>query len=111
MISKVLPYVCVFLGSLVLTLILTPIIREVNRRLGMVDKPDPRRINKVPIPRGGGLAIVLGMAVSYGVFLAVTGRPCVYGLSNATSAKMAGLALATALLGLADDRFSLGPKV
>ena len=45
MISKVLPYVCVFLGSLVLTLILTPIIREVNRRLGMVDKPDPRRIN------------------------------------------------------------------
>ena len=111
MISKVLPYVCVFLGSLGLTLVLTPIVREVNRKLGMVDKPDPRRINKVPIPRGGGLAIVLGMAVSYGVFLLVTGRPCVYGLADSTSLKMALLALATALLGLADDRFSLLPKL
>lgn len=111
MISKVLPYACVFLGSLVLTLLLTPIVREVNRKLGMVDKPDPRRINKVPIPRGGGLAIVLGMAISYGVFLAVTGRPCVYGLADSTSLKMALLALATALLGLADDRFSLPPKL
>lgn len=111
MISKILPYVCVFLGSLGLTLILTPVVREVNRKLGMVDKPDPRRINKVPIPRGGGLAIVLGMAISYGVFLAVTGRPCVCGLADSTSLKMALLALATALLGLADDRFSLSPKL
>ena len=111
MISKILPYVSVFLGSLGLTLILTPIVREVNRKLGMIDKPDPRRINKVPIPRGGGLAIVLGMAISYGVFLSVTGRPCVYGLSNAVSLKMTILALSTALWGLADDRFSLGPKM
>ena len=111
MILKILPYVVVFLGSLGLTLLLTPIVRELNRRMGMVDKPDPRRINKVPIPRGGGLAIVFGMAISYGVFLAVTGRPCIYGLSNAVSWKMAVLAASTALLGLADDRFSLGPKL
>ena len=111
MIHRILPYACVFLGSLALTLVLTPLVRELNRRLGMVDKPDPRRINKVPIPRGGGLAIVLGMAVSYGVFLAVTGRPCIYGLPDATSAKVGLLALATALLGLADDRFSLPPKL
>ena len=111
MISKILPYACVFLGSLALTLILTPLVRELNRRMGMVDKPDPRRINKVPIPRGGGLAIVLGMAVSYCTFLAVTGRPCIYGLPDATSAKIGLLALATALLGLADDRFSLPPKL
>ena len=110
MISKVLPYVCVFLGSLVLTLILTPVIREVNRRLGMVDKPDSRRINKVPIPRGGGLAIVLGVAVSYWIFLAVTGRPWIYGVPNAVCWKMGVLALAMAFLGLADDRFSLPPK-
>ena len=111
MILKILPYAVVFLGALLLTLILTPVVREVNRRIGMVDKPDPRRINKVPIPRGGGLAIVLGMALSYGVFLLVTGRPCVYGLANAVSLKMSILAVATALLGLADDRFSLPPKL
>ena len=111
MISKILPYVCVFLGSLGLTLVLTPIVREVNRKLGMVDKPDPRRINKVPIPRGGGLAIVLGLAISYGVFLAVTGRPCIYGVSDEVCLKISVLAASTALLGLADDRFSLLPKL
>ena len=59
MIAKLLPYLSVFFGSLVATLILTPIVRELNRKFGMVDKPDPRRINTVPIPRGGGLVIVL----------------------------------------------------
>ena len=103
----ILPYVIVFAASLVATLVLTPIVREMNRRLGMVDRPDPRRINTVPIPRGGGLAIVLGMAISYGTFLAVTGRPGIYGFPQHTFWKMSILAVATALLGLADDRFSL----
>ena len=71
MIAKLLPYLSVFFGSLVATLILTPIVRELNRKFGMVDKPDPRRINTVPIPRGGGLAIVLGLVLSYGGFMTV----------------------------------------
>ena len=66
MIAKLLPYLSVFFGSLVATLILTPIVRELNRKFGMVDKPDPRRINTVPIPRGGGLAIVLGLVTNHG---------------------------------------------
>ena len=33
MILKILPYVAVFLGSLLLTLVLTPIVRELNRTL------------------------------------------------------------------------------
>ena len=111
MILKILPYVMVFLGALALTLVLTPIIRELNRRLGMVDKPDPRRINKMPIPRGGGLAVVLGLFVSYGTFLALTGRPGIYGLPQPTFLKLSLLALSIAGLGLADDRFSLSPKV
>ena len=111
MILKILPYAAVFLGALLLTLVLTPIVRELNRRLGMVDKPDPRRINKVPIPRGGGLAVVLGLFVSYGIFLAVTGRPGIYGLPQPTFWKMAVLSLSIAALGLADDKFSLPPKL
>ena len=110
MILKILPYVAVFLGSLLLTLVLTPIVRELNRRLGMVDKPDPRRINKVPIPRGGGLALVLGVTLSYSVFLLVTGRPGLYGVPDEVFWKMGVLAFAIAGLGLADDKFSLPPK-
>ena len=111
MIAKILPYLAVFGGSLVATLILTPIVRELNRKLGMVDKPDPRRINKVPIPRGGGLAIVLGLALSYGIFLLATGRPAMFGMQQTVFWRMSVLALAVALLGLADDRFSLPPKL
>ena len=111
MILKILPYAAVFFGALVLTLILTPIVREVNRKLGMVDKPDPRRINKVPIPRGGGLAVVLGLFVSYGIFLGVTGRPGIYGLPEMMFLKLSCLSVAIAGLGLADDRFSLPPKL
>ena len=111
MISKILPYVCVFMGSLVATLILTPIVREVNRKLGMVDRPDPRRINTTPIPRGGGLALVLGVAMTYAVFLAITGRSGLYGLPDSVFGKMSVLALSVAALGLLDDKFSLPPKV
>ena len=109
--EKVLPYLIAFAGPLLMTLLLTPVIREVNRRLGMVDKPDPRRINKVPIPRGGGLAILLGVAISYGLFIFLTGRPGLQGMSDAGFLKMSVLAFAIALLGLADDRFSLLPKL
>ena len=55
MFALIWPYAACFLGALALTLVLTPLVREMNRRLGMVDKPDKRRINKIPIPRGGGL--------------------------------------------------------
>jgi UDP-N-acetylmuramyl pentapeptide phosphotransferase/UDP-N-acetylglucosamine-1-phosphate transferase len=50
-------YLIAFGGALVVSLLLTPLFREGARKIGMVDKPDARRINKVPIPRGGGLAI------------------------------------------------------
>ena len=75
MIEDVLPYLAAFLAPLVVTLLATPVVRELNRRLGMVDKPDPRRINKVPIPRGGGVALVFGVLVPYLSFHLVTGRP------------------------------------
>ena len=51
---------CLALGALAcgLSLVLTPLARWFMRRIGAVDQPDSRRVNKVPIPRGGGLAVV-----------------------------------------------------
>ena len=110
MISDAIPYAVVFFAALALTLLLTPLVREASRRLGMVDKPDPRRINKVPIPRGGGLAIVVGVLVPYMVFHVVTGRPCVQGLEDAAAYKLALLAVFVSLVGLLDDKYSLKPR-
>ena len=103
------PYAANFLGALFLTLVLTPIVRETNRRLGMVDKPDPRRINKVPIPRGGGIALVLGVIITISVYFIATGR----GLADmgVVPIRLGVLAVAIAVLGLVDDKFSLSPKV
>ena len=110
---KSVPYVVAFAGALFLTLFLTPIVREFNRRLGMVDKPGARRINKVPIPRGGGLALMLGVLVSYSIFALVTKRPAMMadGLSDMTYWKLAALSAAIAAVGYVDDKAGMKPVV
>jgi len=111
MIEDIVPYFVVFGSALLLTLILTPIVGEVHRRIGMVDKPDERRINKTSIPRGCGIAIVLGVFLTYLPFHFYTGRPLLQGLSDVQVYKIATLSVAIAVLGLLDDKFSLRPRV
>lgn len=111
---KSIHYFIAFGGALLLTLILTPLVREFNRRIGMVDKPDPRRINTVPIPRGGGLALFLGVVVSYSLFVFFTGRPVLQGIGLAGPGgllRLTLLASALVAVGYADDKFGLRPKV
>ncbi len=56
--------------SLVLSLILTPAVRNWSIRLGLLDRPDQRRkIHKVAIPRTGGVAIMASYAGAYGLLL------------------------------------------
>lgn len=96
MIERALPYIISFIGALVISLVLTPLVREMNRRLGMVDKPDPRRINKTPIPRGGGLAIVVSLTV-------------MSLLGDGFDIRLVVLGALIAAIGFVDDRFSLRP--
>lgn len=105
MINVILPYLYVFGAAFLITLILTPIVREVNRKLGMVDKPDPRRINIVPIPRGGGMAVMLGVTLTYLVLGPILG------FATPVGYKITALAASIAILGIIDDKFSLPPKV
>jgi UDP-N-acetylmuramyl pentapeptide phosphotransferase/UDP-N-acetylglucosamine-1-phosphate transferase len=53
-------YIVVFLTALVVTYLLTPLIRAMACRFGVVDLPNERRPHKYPTARGGGLAVVLG---------------------------------------------------
>ena len=46
--------------AVALTLALTPIVRRLAIRFGIVDKPGGRRIHTEPIPRLGGVALYLG---------------------------------------------------
>jgi UDP-GlcNAc:undecaprenyl-phosphate GlcNAc-1-phosphate transferase len=53
------------LASMVLTLLATPLVMVLARRIGALDQPGPRRVHRDPVPTLGGLAIaaaVLGVA-------------------------------------------------
>jgi UDP-GlcNAc:undecaprenyl-phosphate GlcNAc-1-phosphate transferase len=52
------PYVVgAFIAAAVIALVLTPLVRAVALRVDAVDTPDHRRVNLVPLPRGGGVAV------------------------------------------------------
>lgn len=51
----------------VLSLLLTPLARALMTRLGAVDQPDARRVNQVPIARGGGLAVIISFFLTFAV--------------------------------------------
>lgn len=53
-------YVVVWSAGFFATLLLTPLVRSLATKLGMVDVPDERRVHKTPTPRGGGIAVVIG---------------------------------------------------
>jgi UDP-GlcNAc:undecaprenyl-phosphate GlcNAc-1-phosphate transferase len=52
-----LKYLIVFLISLISSLVFTPLVRSVSRRLGAFDLPGERKVHCKPIPRLGGFSI------------------------------------------------------
>jgi UDP-GlcNAc:undecaprenyl-phosphate GlcNAc-1-phosphate transferase len=46
--------------SLVLSMVIIPVMVRLAPRLGMIDRPDTRKVHALPIPRVGGVGIVLG---------------------------------------------------
>ena len=62
------PLAAVFLSSLLISLILTPIVGVlVGRRLGVMDIPGPLSIHSRPTPRVGGIAIFAGLCAGLGL--------------------------------------------
>jgi UDP-GlcNAc:undecaprenyl-phosphate/decaprenyl-phosphate GlcNAc-1-phosphate transferase len=57
-------YISVFLTGFVVVYLLTPLVRYLARRYGVIDLPNERRPHKQPTARGGGVAIVLGVNIA-----------------------------------------------
>lgn len=109
MIEQLWQCVAVGVAALLLSLALTPVARGFMRRIGAVDKPDPRRVNRVPVPRGGGLAVVAAFFGALG--LAWWLWPGLFERS-AFAPILPWFAAASALLvavGAVDDRFGVPP--
>lgn len=117
------------LPSLVLSCLAGYIVRYWAVRVGLVDRPNHRKVHTTPIPLGGGLAIWCGVI---GVFAAgqfalllidaypklaqrvpAFAQPHLEGVQQQTGKLWLILAAATVLMlvGLCDDRFGLGWKI
>ncbi|HFR3538627.1 glycosyltransferase family 4 protein [Streptococcus iners] len=64
-----LKYIMVIISTMVVAAIATPLVRFLSFKVGAVDNPNARRINKVPMPSAGGLAIFIAFALAALVFL------------------------------------------
>ena len=109
------PFTCLFVAALVTSLVATPLARRLAIRLGAVDRPNPRRINKTPVPRMGGIAIFAGIAAAFAIQYLGTmylGWPVVLVPSPRMQVNYWMLVAAFVVIfatGLLDDKYSLRP--
>ncbi len=59
--------------ALVISMAIIPLMMRLAPRLGMVDMPDPRKVHAQPVPRVGGIGIVVGTLASIVLWLPVHG--------------------------------------
>jgi UDP-GlcNAc:undecaprenyl-phosphate GlcNAc-1-phosphate transferase len=113
------------LPSLIVALVATYFVRGNAGRLGLIDVPNERKVHTAPMPRGGGLAVWLGVVVTFALAQAVLwyvtkssggeslvpefARRHVAGAASKAGELWILLAAGTVLmlLGLADDRRGL----
>jgi UDP-GlcNAc:undecaprenyl-phosphate GlcNAc-1-phosphate transferase len=102
-----------FVLALLVTLAVTPIVRRYARRLGVVDRPEARRVNTRIVARGGGIAIgfsfiavsLLMLAVNAVAGMHFVDEPASVG-GRQVAALLIGAAAALAI-GFLDDKYQL----
>jgi len=62
-------YLCAYLGSTFLALVITPIVIKLAHRVKAVDRPGVRTVHTQPMPRIGGVAIFLSAMVLFSAAL------------------------------------------
>lgn len=56
-----------------ISMAIIPVMARFAPRLGMIDRPDPRKVHVVPVPRAGGVGIVLGSLIPIAAWLPMNG--------------------------------------
>ncbi|MCD6328116.1 undecaprenyl/decaprenyl-phosphate alpha-N-acetylglucosaminyl 1-phosphate transferase [bacterium] len=107
--SLAITYLIVFAIAVAISLILTPIVRTVARRVGAMDFPGRRKIHVKPIPSMGGIAILLAFMASLIIGLKI--HPA---LAAGLADKLSGVLLGCIILlgvGIYDDIKGLRPTI
>jgi UDP-GlcNAc:undecaprenyl-phosphate GlcNAc-1-phosphate transferase len=109
------PIIVTFVLAALLALGLTPLVRRVVLRYEIVDRPEARRVNTIPVPRGGGLAVCAAFLFVASAFLILNQGavyvPVPFSLApSEVAALLLGGALA-ATLGAIDDLLDLRARL
>ncbi|HEX7222816.1 MAG TPA: hypothetical protein VF231_06175, partial [Candidatus Limnocylindrales bacterium] len=107
-----LPFViAAFLAAAAFSFLATPLVRRIAVHVDAVDQPDDRRVNVIPMPRGGGVAVA-GAFIGIGLIFTVVNvrldllpMPAAVRLDNIVALFLGG-GLAAAF-GVLDDYFDL----
>jgi UDP-GlcNAc:undecaprenyl-phosphate/decaprenyl-phosphate GlcNAc-1-phosphate transferase len=94
------------------SLVLTPYVRDAARKLNLVDHPDAlRKIHAEPIPRVGGVAIVIAYFLSFGFILVAPYRGLSFDIHAVLPRALVLLPAAGVMfaVGLIDDLWGLKP--
>ena len=102
-------YIAAFLTALVVTYLLTPLVRTWACRFGIVDLPNERRPHKHPTARGGGLAVIVGVYAACFLALAFPGHARPGGFDLHWWLSFLPPSLILLVIGLVDDIRGLGP--
>ena len=57
-------YIAAFASAFAITLVTTPLAKKISVKLGAIDVPKDRGMHKKPMPRMGGIAIVMGFMIT-----------------------------------------------
>ncbi|HGI7714822.1 TPA: glycosyltransferase family 4 protein [Streptococcus pyogenes] len=113
MFSFTIDYVLVLIGALLMSLFLTPLVRFLAFRVGAVDNPNARRVNKVPMPTSGGLAILMSFLVASLGLIPIASKGAMFFGQTYFSYILPVVIGATVitLTGFLDDLYELSPKL
>lgn len=109
LLKKLLP---LFLIGFVVSLLLVPPVKALLVRVGMVDKPSARRINKTPVPRGGGIAVFVAFHIAMLIwYFWMSGGVISPWASESQMVCWCSASFLLFIVGILDDAFGLKPLV
>ncbi len=99
-------YIAAFASAFAITLVTTPLAKKISIKLKAIDYPKDRGMHKKPMPRMGGIAIVLGFMISVLVLMQY--------IPDIETRQFAGFMVGAAIivvLGIFDDIYNLKARL
>jgi UDP-GlcNAc:undecaprenyl-phosphate/decaprenyl-phosphate GlcNAc-1-phosphate transferase len=100
--NSIIQFILPALGSLILALLLIPVIKNMVVKVGLIDKPNARKVHSIPVPLAGGISIAVTTIIAL-----ILNPQFVHGIDK-NIIWLVG-AIIMLVVGALDDRFDIKP--